>query len=171
MQHWTVIFSVQKLAIIVCVTLPAVGLCDTATAIKFGKVYDYVHSPREGQAVTDEALRFETRYHSYGAVTNTQQQQRYGHYFTYNWKALGKTVPTRMEWNYLTEMARDKNGKKIVRDLPDKKPLRGWRRARFTVSGEEFLHEGRVIAWRLRIYSGSELLGETASFAWPEEGL
>lgn len=135
--------------------------------IRFGKVYDFVHTGNVPQNLRDDALRFEPSYYDFGAVTKRQQKAVRGHYFTFNWRAPRALRAGRITWEYFTELASGRRPASKSAEFRIKTSLPAWQRTRFSVTGDEFSEFGKVMAWRLRIYEADKLLGEMTSFAWP----
>ena len=145
-----------------------------AQNVKFGKVYEYINDPAHQQNSRSVAHQLEHLYFNYGAVTSEQTKDKLGHYFTFFWKPRRPLKEGLIVWEYLQEF--DGNKLRSI-EIPFTQAA-GWQRTRFSVSGRSYAPEalsanatapksgGRVIAWRLRIYEGEKLAGETTSFVW-----
>ena len=106
-------------------------------------------------------VRGEQVYRLKGAVTLEQREERLGDYYTVTWRALG-AEPTRL----VMDFQQSSSGAKVhcmSRDLPTK--VSGGK-VEFKVTGDTYRVGGRVLAWRIRLMQGSEVLSEKRSYLW-----
>jgi hypothetical protein len=114
----------------------------------------------EPEAKNDMIL-FERARRTFGAVDSTEMAQRYGNYYTIFWRNSTRSdVTLRLEYrqaglgNYV--MAKE-------RFYPDSV---GSHRSTFEVTGDEFLENGRVTAWRALLIVEGRIVALSQSYMW-----
>lgn len=114
------------------------------------------------KSVAQEAsMTFERSYRLYGAVTVADQHQRYGQYFDFFWRAR-RPADVRVRFEYKQEKLRAFTQAKEV----SYRQARGTNRTEFRVVGDEFLDDGKVLAWRCLLIEHSRIVAEKRSFLW-----
>ena len=109
----------------------------------------------------DRYVEFERRRALYGAITPSDQRERYGNYFTFMWESSRPAeVVVRLEYRQqaLGAMVQTK-------DI-SYRAASGHLITRFQVTGDDYLQYGRVLAWRARILEGGKVAAETRSNLW-----
>jgi hypothetical protein len=133
-------------------------------AIRFTKVKLFfldasAKSPLEpGQ---DHYVEFERKRALYGAITPSDQRERYGNYFTLMWDAKRPAdVVLRLEYRQqaLGPMIQTK-------EIPYR-AASGHIITRFRVTGDDYLQYGRVLAWRAQILEHGRVVAEKKSYLW-----
>jgi len=108
-------------------------------------------------------VRGEQMHRMHGAVTFEERSQRLGQYYSVSWKNDGSTtVPLKIVMDY----QQSATGAKVLtmsKDLPGGEEAG---RVEFIVSGESYRTNGRVLAWRIRMMSGSKVISEKRSYMW-----
>ncbi len=118
-------------------------------------------SSRATAAEAEASLTFEQRYRLFGAVTQLDQHQRYGNYFDFFWVAKRDAdVTVRLE--YRQEKLRSFVQAREIR-YPN---ARGHHKTEFAVIGDDYLDDGRVIAWRCLLISDGHIVAENRSYLW-----
>lgn len=114
-----------------------------------------------GGAVRDESLTFEGGYRLFGAVTELDRKQRYGHYFDFWWRAKrDAAVTVRLEY-------RQQNLRGFVQAREVAYPKGGGHhKTEFQVIGDDFLSDGRIISWRCLLIENGRIVAEDKSFLW-----
>ena len=112
--------------------------------------------------VRDPAIGFETSYRMFGAVTELDKRQRYGHYFDFFWRAKrAGPVTVRLEYQqallHALTQAREVNYADV---------RKGTHKTEFAVIGDDFFADGRVLAWRCLLITGGKIVAENRSFLW-----
>jgi hypothetical protein len=116
---------------------------------------------RATAAVAEASLSFERRYRLFGATTKLDQDQRNGNYFDFFWVAKRDAdVTVRLE--YRQEKLRSFVQAREIR-YPD---ARGHHKTEFAVIGDDYLDDGRVIAWRCLLISDGHIVAENRSYLW-----
>lgn len=110
----------------------------------------------------DPAIQFERDYHLRGAVTKAEIMERGGHYYTIFWKADDRTQPVTVRFEY-RQANSGLTSKVLEEEVTD---LRRSNLSRFQVTGDEYLTNGRVTAWRVILLRGNEELSSKESFLW-----
>ncbi|MBT8036756.1 MAG: hypothetical protein KJO21_04345 [Verrucomicrobiae bacterium] len=110
-----------------------------------------------------QMVRGEQMYRLRGAITMEERQHRLGQYYTVNWKNdhMGQG-----EMKVVMDYQQAATGSKVLRmsrDLPADK-VSG--RVEFHVTGESYRAGGRVLAWRIRLLRGDQVVEEKRSYLW-----
>lgn len=143
------------------------GACPGLAAgasFELGKVTEYVNDPDYTRTdnTQDDSLRFERKYHDYGAVTNEQKEARRGHYFYVKWlaKQPAKDVTVRFEYR---QQATKGKVHALELSYPEAK---GWERSTFSVVGDAYKKQGLVTCWRVLVMQAGQVVAEKRSFIW-----
>ena len=109
----------------------------------------------------DVPITFERQYRLFGAVTALDQRQRFGDYFDFFWRAKRPAdVTVRLE--YRQEKLHDH----VQAQEISYRNVRGTRKTEFKVIGDDFLDDGRVIAWRCLLIENGRIVAENRSYMW-----
>jgi hypothetical protein len=110
---------------------------------------------------TDASVLFERGYRLFGAVTALDQRQRYGTYFDFFWRAR-RTADVRVRLEYRQEKLHAFVQAREVHYLG----MRGTHRTEFAIIGDDFLDDGRVIAWRVSLIVNGRIVATKRSYLW-----
>lgn len=109
----------------------------------------------------NDMIRFERSRLLFGAVDSTEVSRRYGNYYTIFWRNSTRSdVTLRLEYrqaglgNHV--MAKE-------RFYPD---TIGSHRSTFSVTGDEFLENGRVTSWRALLIVEGRIVALSQSYMW-----
>jgi hypothetical protein len=109
----------------------------------------------------DVPITFERQYRLFGAVTALDQRQRFGDYFDFFWRAKRPAdVTVRLE--YRQEKLHDH----VQAQEISYRNVRGTRKTEFKVIGDDYLDDGRVIAWRCLLIENGRIVAENRSYMW-----
>lgn len=109
----------------------------------------------------DRSVEFERKRALYGAITPSDQRERYGNYFTFYWEARRRAdVTVRLE--YLQQHL----GPEVQRKDERVTGAFGPQRNRFQVTGDDYLQYGRVLAWRALLIENGRVVSERRSYLW-----
>jgi hypothetical protein len=109
----------------------------------------------------DVPITFERQYRLFGAVTQLDQRQRFGDYFDFFWRAKrAADVTVRLE--YRQEKLHDH----VQAQEISYRNVRGTRKTEFKVIGDDYLDDGRVIAWRCLLIENGRIVAENRSYMW-----
>jgi hypothetical protein len=112
-------------------------------------------------ATISEAATFERQRQQWGAVDSLESTARNGNYYSFFWRAKPLSdVTVRLEYrqaglsNYVLAKERYYPG------------VRGTHRSTFEVTGDEFLENGRVTAWRVLLIVDGKIVALRQSYLW-----
>jgi hypothetical protein len=109
----------------------------------------------------DVPITFERQYRLFGAVTALDQRQRYGDYLDFFWRAKRPAdVTVRLE--YRQEKLHDH----VQTQEISYRNVRGTHKTEFKVIGDDYLDDGRVIAWRCLLIENGRIVAENRSYMW-----
>ncbi|MDQ2918999.1 MAG: hypothetical protein M3R10_03885 [Verrucomicrobiota bacterium] len=109
----------------------------------------------------DPSVGFESAYRLYGAVTELDKRQRYGNYFDFFWRARRPaTITIRLE--YQQEKLRTLTQAREI-TYPN---AHGHIKTEFAVIGDDYLNDGRVLAWRCVLIEKGRIVAEDRSYLW-----
>ncbi|MFZ1218342.1 MAG: hypothetical protein WAO00_03575 [Chthoniobacterales bacterium] len=111
--------------------------------------------------IAEASLGFERTYRLYGAITTADRNQRYGNYFDFFWRVKRPAhVTVRLE--YRQEKLRSfVQAREISYDY-----VKGTQKTEFAVIGDDYLNDGRVIAWRCLLIENGRIVAENRSYLW-----
>lgn len=128
----------------------------------FGKILEYVHDPEVTPEADDRSLRFERKYHNFGAVTQAQRRAKRGHYFYVNWHTKKRVSGVKVRFEY---RQKNTNDKLYFLEVPFK-DVKGWQKAVFEVVGDAYYTQGVITSWRVLVLQGGKIMAERRSFIW-----
>lgn len=109
----------------------------------------------------DAPITFERQYRMFGAVTALDQRQRFGNYFDFFWRVKRPSdVTVRLEYRQ-EKLHEHVQGQEITYHN-----VRGTHKTEFKVIGDDYLDDGRVIAWRCLLINDGRIVAENRSFLW-----
>ena len=109
----------------------------------------------------DAPITFERQYRLFGAVTGLDQRQRLGNYFDFFWRAKRPSdVTVRLEYR------QEKLHEHVQAQEITYRNVRGTNKTEFKVIGDDYLDDGRVIAWRCLLITNGQIVAENRSFMW-----
>jgi hypothetical protein len=119
-------------------------------------------SPNQKVATLQDApITFERQYRLFGAVTALDQRQRFGNYFDFFWRAKRPSdVTVRLEYR------QEKLHEHVQAQEISYRNVRGTHKTEFKVIGDDYLDDGRVIAWRCLLIENGRIVAENRSFMW-----
>jgi hypothetical protein len=120
------------------------------------------NSPSQKTATLQDApITFERQYRMFGAVTALDQRQRFGNYFDFFWRARRPSdVTVRLEYR------QEKLHEHVQAQEISYRNVRGTHKTEFKVIGDDYLDDGRVIAWRCLLIENGRIVAENRSFMW-----
>ncbi len=126
------------------------------------KVKIYSLNPSARLRAADPSLTFERQYHLYGAITQAEQLERAGQYYSVFWKADDRSQPVTVKFEY---RQRSTGLAVKVKEVEITEVNRS-NITKFEVIGEESRTGGQVTAWRASIMRGKEQLATAESYLW-----
>jgi len=128
---------------------------------EISKVTKFLNDPRFQPPTEDSMILFERQRVNYGAIMSADYIERRGYYFTVWWKAKRDAdITVRIE--YRQEHLGSHVQAKEVR-VPNAK---GPHETKFTIIGDEYKENGKLIAWRLLLIENGRAVGLHQSFLW-----
>jgi hypothetical protein len=118
-------------------------------------------SSAQNLGIAEASMNFERTYRMYGAITGADQRQRYGNYFDFFWRTKRPAnVTVRLEY-------RQEKLRSFVqaREIPYAN-AKGNHKTEFAVIGDDYLNDGRVIAWRCLLIENGRIVAENRSYLW-----
>jgi hypothetical protein len=119
-------------------------------------------SPSQKTAtLQDVPITFEREYRMFGAVTGLDRRQRFGNYFDFFWRAKRPSdVTVRLEYR------QEKLHEHVQAQEITYRNVRGNYKTEFKVIGDDYLDDGRVIAWRCLLIANGQIVAENRSYMW-----
>jgi hypothetical protein len=109
----------------------------------------------------DVPITFERQYRLFGAVTGLDTRQRCGDYFDFFWRAKRPSdVTVRLEYR------QEKLHEHVQAQEISYRNVRGTHKTEFKVIGDDYLDDGRVIAWRCLLIEKGQIVAENRSYMW-----
>jgi hypothetical protein len=111
----------------------------------------------------DAPITFERRYRLFGAVTLLDARQRFGDYFDFFWRAKRPAdLIVRLEYR------QEKLHEHVQAQEISYRNVRGTHKTEFKVIGDDYLDDGRVIAWRCLLIENGRIVAENRSYMWEQ---
>jgi hypothetical protein len=111
--------------------------------------------------IAEASLGFERTYRLYGALTNVDKNQRYGNYLDFFWRAKRPAnVTVRLEYRQEKLRAFVQAREIFYANV------KGNQKTEFTIIGDDYFQDGRVIAWRCLLIENGRIVAENRSYLW-----
>ncbi|HMJ05575.1 MAG TPA: hypothetical protein VK474_04905 [Chthoniobacterales bacterium] len=107
------------------------------------------------------AVGAEAAFRLFGAVTELDKRRRSGHYFDFFWRAK-RAAPVTVRLEYQQDLLRSLTQAREV-NYPNGK---GSHKTEFAVIGDDFINDGRIIAWRCLLIVNGRIVAEDRSYLW-----
>jgi hypothetical protein len=130
-------------------------------AFQFRKTKIFLNEPELQKPTVDEMIAFDRQRVNFGAVTQVDRIQRYGHYYTFFWRSARKADLT-LRFEYRQQ----KLGAYVQAKELFYPAAKGSVESKFEVIGDDYLEEGKVTAWRAVLIENGKIVGLTQSFLW-----
>ena len=128
---------------------------------QFRKVQEFLNEPKFSKPTVDQMIVFERQRVNYGAVTSLDRLEVRGHYYNFYWRAK-PPGPLKVRFEY-----RQANlGSYVQAREVDYDTHKGTMETKFQVIGDDYLQDGRVIAWRALLIADGKIVGLTQSYLW-----
>ena len=120
---------------------------------------------REAGEVGDEneVVRAERLRRLHGAVSMEEREARLGDYYTVRWNGPAGTESQPVQ--IVFEYRQAATGSKIL-SMSQEHAGTATGSVEFAVRGEAYQKGGRVLAWRIRLYRGGDLVDTKRSYLW-----
>lgn len=110
----------------------------------------------------DRMIKSETNSRMWGAITNSERADRLGNYYTAHWHTKDTTTPAKVRIEYRQA---NTGAKLFSQEVDYPSPARN-NKTEFTITGAAYHTQGRVVAWRIQVIQGGEVIGQETSFLW-----
>jgi hypothetical protein len=118
-------------------------------------------SSAQSAGIAEASMNFERTYRMYGAITYADQRQRFGNYFDFFWR-VKRSAKVTVRLEYRQEKLRSFVQAREVSYAN----LKGNQKTEFTVIGDDYLNDGRVISWRCLLIENGRIVAENRSYLW-----
>jgi len=130
-------------------------------AFQFRKTKTFLHDPLTQQPTIDPMIAFERQRLNFGAVSNFDRQQRFGHYFTFSWRAR-RTADLTVRFEYRQASL----GAHVQAQEYFYAGVKGTVGSAFKVVGDDYREDGRITAWRALLIENGKIVALSQSFLW-----
>ena len=133
-------------------------------AFQFRKTKTYLYEPRDprlNQPTQAAMSSFERQRMVFGAVTQVDRRQRYGHYYDFFWRT-NRPADVTVRFEYRQQHL----GSYVQAKEFDYKAVKGSQKTSFEVIGDDYEEEGKVTAWRAIIIENGKIVALNQSFLW-----
>jgi hypothetical protein len=115
----------------------------------------------EKKKTASHMISFERERMGFGAVTNEENAAKEGHYFDFWWRAERRAnVTVRLEYQ------QQNLGAYVQAQEVDVPNACGTIETKFSVIGDRYHQDGRVISWRALLIENGKVVALTQSFLW-----
>jgi len=145
------------------VTLAKADLLPLALSDQFSfrKKQLFLNDSEINRKAGDKMIEFERMRYDYGAVSEDELNERRGHYFTFYWRAeRPANLKVRLEYRQ-ANLGAYVQAKEVAFSAPS-----GTHKTKFQVTGDEYLDDGPVLAWRALLIEDGRIVALTQSFLW-----
>jgi hypothetical protein len=140
----------------------AAALCACATGDAISKVKIFRLDASEPLRAADPAISFEQRHYLHGAITAEEVRAREGNYYTIYFSLADPSQPVTLRFEYRQAGT---GSKVLVIEKPIEDPGRS-NTTDIAVAGDTFQQNGRVLAWRVSLVRGKQVLASRHSYLW-----
>ncbi len=127
----------------------------------FRKVRRTINQAGVNTVTDNETLNFERAYLNHGALSADERRQREGTYFDIFWRAARPA-----ELTVRFEYRQAKTGNAVMAQEVYVPQARGTMKSSFQVTGDSFLWDGPVTAWRCLLIENGRIVAFTQSYLW-----
>jgi hypothetical protein len=128
---------------------------------EFRKVKRFLNQPEAFQPTQSEMINFERSRVNFGALSADERQQRQGTYFDVFWRARRSAdLTVRFEYRQ-AKLGNDVRAQEIAY-----RQARGTVKTSFAVTGDNYLWDGPVTAWRCLLIENNRIVAFTQSYLW-----
>lgn len=128
---------------------------------QFRKTIRFINQPETFRKTRNASVNFERTRVNYGAVTEEEKKQREGSYFDIFWRARRPAdITVRFEYRQ-AKLGNDVRAQETF--IPQ---AHGTMKTQFQVTGDSYLWDGPVTAWRCLLIENNRIVGFTQSYLW-----
>ena len=130
-------------------------------AFSFRKTQTFLNDNKIWKATAEDMINFERQRSNYGAVTQVDRLQREGNYVVFHWRSE-RPADLTLRFEYLQE----KLGAYVQAQERSYKGAKGVFKSEFSVTGDSYLQDGRVTAWRAILIENGKIVALNQSYLW-----
>jgi hypothetical protein len=128
---------------------------------EFRKVKRFLNQPEAFQPTQSEMINFERSRVNFGALSADERRQRQGTYFDVFWRARRSAdLTVRFEYRQ-AKLGNDVRAQEIAY-----RQAHGTVKTSFAVTGDNYLWDGPVTAWRCLLIENNRIVAFTQSYLW-----
>ncbi len=109
----------------------------------------------------DPMIRHEKMRRLFGAISMEERRQRLGQYYTVFWNADPSA-----EKKILFQFLQAGSGSRVKSMRREIAPGTSTGKEEFAVIGDDYIENGRVLAWKISLVSGGETIATEQSYLW-----
>lgn len=128
---------------------------------QFRKVKRFLNQPELFEPTRNEMLIFERNRMNYGALSEDERRQRQGTYFDIFWRAK-RSADLTVRFEYRQE----KLGNAVRAQEVSYEQAKGTVKTSFAVTGDNYLWDGPVTAWRCLLIENNRIVAFKQSYLW-----
>ena len=110
----------------------------------------------------DPMIRGEKTRRLFGAIGVREQSQRLGQYYTVLWKDASGGAPAEVVFEYQQGASGSRIKRAVRRFAPDATSGK----AEFNIIGDDYTKGGKVLAWKVSLVRGGQVLDSRKSYLW-----
>lgn len=130
-------------------------------AFQFRKQKLFLNDPKGFKPAYDPMISFERQRVNFGAINQNDRRERWGHYFTFFWKAQRRAdLTVRLEYR---QQALGSHVQARELHYPAAK---GSMKSEFRIIGDDYEQDGPVTAWRALLIENGRIVALNQSFLW-----
>lgn len=129
--------------------------------VQFRKTKIFLNDPTTWKSTAEDMIRFERLRVNYGAINSYERRLRYGHYYTFFWRAKRES-----SYTVRFEYRQDKLGSFVQAKELTYDGVKGSVITKFNVIGDDYLEDGRVTSWRALIIENGRIVALNQSYLW-----
>ena len=157
-MNTNLILRAGALALVINLVSCAGGGADTAIR----KVQMFHLKTPNPVASKDYLISSETKKRMWGAISNQERMERVGNYYTVHWRTNDSATPVVVKMEY----RQANTGSKLYTQEKTYASPGTSNKTEFTVTGQAYQTQGRVVAWRIQVIQGGQVIGQETSFLW-----
>lgn len=130
-------------------------------SVQFRKTISFTNDSRVQRPTSEDMIRFERLRVNYGAVQNVDRLERFGNYYTFFWR-------TKRPGDFILrfEYTQERLGAHVQAQERTYQGAKGSFKSEFSVTGDSYLNEGRITAWRTLLIENGRIVALNQSYLW-----
>ncbi|MGJ8677265.1 MAG: hypothetical protein ACSHX0_07090 [Akkermansiaceae bacterium] len=165
-SQWALICHVHIHFILLSMLLSSLFLACSVKNDELLRVRQFKLKESEVDKDNSQMVRGEQLYILKGAVTQAERKEKLGEYYTIRWQLPKESDTSGGEKKVIMDYQQSATAAEklqLSRDLP-RGETKG--RVEFHITGEAYRTKGRILAWRVRLMDGVNVIDEKRSYLW-----